>query len=331
MQLSFANAQEFIEEGMRRKGGVIVDSSIFGMGRGAGNLTTELITQYINKTYGFKYDIVPLLKVADRYLNEIYMKTPWGYATPYFLSAINNCHPNYANFLMTKKTLSMDSIAKILNLIPQGSRELYDKKLITRMYLDFQSSEADDSRVLPELKKLFVDRLITVVASGRSVKNYADEIKARIFAGNSLVVHINSLKDGIPADFIFISNSRRAESMKIRDNKPVIIATSNIKETLKADYTVNYSSLLGNNSELDNAGLMFLNLLMNLGIKKVQLAGFDGFTYDPEDYLEFVTESYMRRDLEHRNQEIKDEMIRISQKMEISFITPSLYEFRGKK
>jgi 4-hydroxy 2-oxovalerate aldolase len=105
LQLSFANAQLFISEGLKREGGVIIDSSIYGMGRGAGNLSTELITQYINQTYGHKYDPLPLLNVADVYLSQIYMKTPWGYSIPYYLSAVNNCHPNYSNYLMTKKII----------------------------------------------------------------------------------------------------------------------------------------------------------------------------------------------------------------------------------
>lgn len=47
LQLSFSNAQELI--GLNSKRNIIIDSSVFGMGRGAGNLCTELLTQYINE------------------------------------------------------------------------------------------------------------------------------------------------------------------------------------------------------------------------------------------------------------------------------------------
>ena len=46
LQMSFANAQELIRLNHQRT--IIVDSSCYGMGRGVGNLTTELFADYIN-------------------------------------------------------------------------------------------------------------------------------------------------------------------------------------------------------------------------------------------------------------------------------------------
>ena len=60
LQLSFANAQELMQLNTPRR--LIVDASIYGMGRGAGNLNTELVTQYINSNLGLKYDILKFLK-----------------------------------------------------------------------------------------------------------------------------------------------------------------------------------------------------------------------------------------------------------------------------
>ena len=47
LQLAFSNAQVLGK--IQTKRTLILDSSVYGMGRGAGNLPTELITQYINK------------------------------------------------------------------------------------------------------------------------------------------------------------------------------------------------------------------------------------------------------------------------------------------
>ena len=50
LQMAFANAVTFIENtGENRK--VVVDTSLYGMGRGAGNLPTELMANYLNQTY----------------------------------------------------------------------------------------------------------------------------------------------------------------------------------------------------------------------------------------------------------------------------------------
>lgn len=47
LQLAFSNAQVLL--GIQAKRQLILDSSVYGMGRGAGNLPTELITRYINQ------------------------------------------------------------------------------------------------------------------------------------------------------------------------------------------------------------------------------------------------------------------------------------------
>lgn len=331
LQLSFANAQLFISEGMKREAGIIVDSSISGMGRGAGNLPTELIVQYLNKIYGHMYNPLPLLTVADQYLNKIFMNTPWGYSSPYYLSAINNCHPNYSTFLLTKKTVGIEDIAKILNLIPDNSRELFDKELIESLYFNYQKSEYDDSTDLSAIKRKMDNREILVIASGNSITINRKEIHSWINDHNCVVIHINTVKEGYPADILFISNSKIAQSGILRGSRPIVIASSNVDmELVKPDYRVNYSSLLGNYSELDNAGLMFLTLLTKIGIKQVTVAGFDGFTHDSGDYLEFVSSSYRQRDLDHRNDEISRELRRLSSVLEIKSITPTLYDLGVK-
>lgn len=53
LQLAFSNAQELTEIHTSRH--IILDSSVFGMGRGAGNLASELITRFINDNVEYKY------------------------------------------------------------------------------------------------------------------------------------------------------------------------------------------------------------------------------------------------------------------------------------
>ena len=42
-----------------------------GMGKGAGNLNTELLLEHLNLFYGKSYDIAPLLDVMDKVLKQI--------------------------------------------------------------------------------------------------------------------------------------------------------------------------------------------------------------------------------------------------------------------
>lgn len=105
MQLSFANAMTLLELHTDRH--VILDSSVFGMGRGAGNLNTELITHFINKNLEKRYDLVPILELIDDVILPIYKYASWGFSEPYYLSAIMGVHPNYASYLIPhRKTIS---------------------------------------------------------------------------------------------------------------------------------------------------------------------------------------------------------------------------------
>ena len=72
MQLAYSNAQSLVDAQTNRN--LIIDSSIYGMGRGAGNLNTELFVEYLNENADGKYNLKPLLNVIDEILNDFYQK-----------------------------------------------------------------------------------------------------------------------------------------------------------------------------------------------------------------------------------------------------------------
>ena len=45
-----------------------------GMGKGAGNLSTELLVEHMNLFFGKKYRTEPLLSVIDRVINQIMLQ-----------------------------------------------------------------------------------------------------------------------------------------------------------------------------------------------------------------------------------------------------------------
>ena len=65
LQLAFSNAQTMAS--FQTKRDVILDASVYGMGRGAGNLPTELITRYINRNIASRYDAALVMDVYDEY------------------------------------------------------------------------------------------------------------------------------------------------------------------------------------------------------------------------------------------------------------------------
>ena len=144
LQMSFRNAETLIKlchnyensnndfQGERQQRDLIIDSSVFGMGRGAGNLCTELITQYLNKNYQKKYDITSITEVSHKYIMPIYEKTPWGCSAESYLAAINHCHPNYVKFL-SEKGFNTEEMNKIFQAIPEEKKSVFDKEFIEKL------------------------------------------------------------------------------------------------------------------------------------------------------------------------------------------------------
>lgn len=132
LNLSFSNAKVLIENCSERN--LIIDSSVMGMGRGAGNLCTEDFAEYLNKFYGKNYDISYLQTPAQEIILPIYNRSPWGNSTPYYLCAKHNCHPNYAKFLTDKKDVSEKLMEVIFSQIPEIRKTVFDKTLINSLY-----------------------------------------------------------------------------------------------------------------------------------------------------------------------------------------------------
>lgn len=131
LQLSFANSIKLIELANDRD--LYIDCSVFGIGRGAGNLCTELITDYLNEKFGVRYKLIPILDIIDQVINNIYKNKKWGYSAEYYISAKNKCHPNYATYLITKN-LNIKDVNYILTNIPDDKKRVYDEEVIEQIY-----------------------------------------------------------------------------------------------------------------------------------------------------------------------------------------------------
>ena len=114
---------------------LIIDSSIFGIGRCAGNLNTEIIAKYLNEMNGGKYIISPILNSYEKCIKEIYKKTPWGYSIPYLLTAKNHANPNYGNYFNRHDIGNLSEFDRTLLQMSEKDRVLYSDKLANR-YLE---------------------------------------------------------------------------------------------------------------------------------------------------------------------------------------------------
>lgn len=88
LQLAFANTLTGIDMGV-----VYLDSSVYGMGRAAGNCPTELLVGHLHNA---RYDVRPLLDIISRQFIPLRDKVEWGYTIPYAITGLLDEHPRTA-------------------------------------------------------------------------------------------------------------------------------------------------------------------------------------------------------------------------------------------
>ena len=127
------------EEILQYNTDVILDCSIFGMGRGAGNLNTELIMAHLNDRYEKHYNIKPILNAYSNYIKDYYDEFGWGYSMKHFMTAIFNCNARYINYIMDNTNLSMDRVYEIFQRMTEKQRIDYSETLIKELINDARS------------------------------------------------------------------------------------------------------------------------------------------------------------------------------------------------
>lgn len=127
LNLSMSNIKELLSLDLDRT--IILDSSLNGIGRGGGMLSTNKIAEFLNTNYGKNYNTDLINATAEIYLKDI----PFYDRTPYFITATNKCHPNYGLYL-TGKNCTNQTINMLLQEIPTENRQYYDENIISNLY-----------------------------------------------------------------------------------------------------------------------------------------------------------------------------------------------------
>lgn len=331
-QMGYANCIEFLNTPTKRS--LLVDGTLYGMGKSAGNAPIELLAMYMNRNCGKSYDINQMLEAIETGLMEIYQKVPWGYNLFYYISAANRCHPSYVSYLMNKRTLSIKSVNDILSTIDEKKKLLYDQKHIEELYLKYQKTECDGTVALERLKDELEGKKVLLVGPGKSVVENIEDILIYVREKKPIVIPINYLPSPLKADYLFLSNSKRYLQISTMLNEPEnkgvrIISTSNVTNTTgRFSYELNYSSLIDETTEVpDNSLVMLMKVCKEIGVTDVALAGFDGYSEADMNYFNTNMEySFSKQKAKYFNQYAHDFLQTIKDKIQVTFVTKSRYQ-----
>ena len=123
-QMAYSNALAFVDFNARHD--MMLDASIMGMGKGAGNLCTELIeANLVNE--GKNYNSNVIYEAISEYFADQQKKTPWGYSLDYYLASLYSCTPSYIKIFTADERVTTDILVDLLRNMPDEKRAACDR------------------------------------------------------------------------------------------------------------------------------------------------------------------------------------------------------------
>lgn len=121
MMQVFSTAEKIVEADFNHE--IILDGSVDGIGRGAGNLNLELIARYLNHEKCCNYKLKPMFEIYDTYIKPLRKLYTWGSSIPFMLSADKNVNPNYvADY---ENVLTINQTSEIYELMSNSEKIMY--------------------------------------------------------------------------------------------------------------------------------------------------------------------------------------------------------------
>lgn len=183
-------------------GADVVDGTLIGMGRGAGNLRLEAMLAYLDGRPGnMPVDYEALSSVVEPF-DALQREYGWGTNLPYMISGVNNLPQRDVMDWIGKKRYSVLSIIQALQR---------------------QAASETDSRAYPSLQPLANSaRPVVVVGGGPSVRRHADAIARFVDRSGALVLFSSSrhidLCDQLGGEQLLCLPGHDAMRVEVTDN-----------------------------------------------------------------------------------------------------------------
>jgi 4-hydroxy 2-oxovalerate aldolase len=167
------------------QGAEFVDSTILGMGRGAGNLKTETMCKFINNNN--KQIIIENL--IKRHFIKLKIKYNWGRNIYYKFAAKNLIHPTYVQELLSNKIYKKNDYFKILN----GLKNLNSKKYDAFNIFNLNYFRNRNNFKFVNIKKIIKAEQIIILGSGKiTKKNFYEIVRLKNVGPNTNIISLNN-------------------------------------------------------------------------------------------------------------------------------------------
>lgn len=289
----------------------IVDATITGMGRGAGNLKTELLLTYLENTKDLPVKYRELSKVVSDF-EELRKFYQWGTSLPYMFSG--------AKSLPQKQVMEWIG----MNRYPLGS---------ILNALNNQKQDVKDNLKLPVLEKAEKYKKAIILGGGLSARSHKTGIQkffeneksdaCLIHAGTRNVLEYLDVKCdqyyglvGFESDKLLkqIGDFSKIDQICIYPPYPRPMGTTipvDIQKLTKELESITFTSATS-----DSPMALAIQAAIDLGAKDIYLVGFDGYDVNINQN-QFV--------IAHENQEVLNDAVNITG-VSVKSFTPTKYK-----
>lgn len=285
LEMALANTLTAIDEGVD-----IVDATITGMGRGAGNLKTELLLTALNGLIGLDVDFNALSDTTADFekLQDLYK---WGTSLPYMVSGAKSLPQKQVMEWVSKRYYSINSIVRALNNVSENKAD--NEKFSIFM----ETSNSKD---------------VVIVGGGPSVVNHQEAIYKYLSDNVHVpIIHASSKNarsfDGLTNEqFYCLAGSEGLRLEKVFEENlnpkskcilppyPRKMGTY-IPESVKGN-TYELDAIDFIEEEYDSHTAIALQTALKLGAVNVYLVGYDGYingTAAKKDQELFLENTYL--------------------------------------
>jgi 4-hydroxy 2-oxovalerate aldolase len=285
--LAVSNILTAIEYGV-----IWIDSTILGMGRGAGNAQTEnLLLKLEGRQLGYHANALFDLVLSE--FIPLQNHYHWGESLLYSLAATNNIHPTYIQEMLADNRYNNKEVLQAVEFMSSIDASHYDQDLLLQARGNINNPGSWSA------KDWCANKEVLILGSGASLQTYKQGIVQYIEINKPVVISLN-IKHDFPKNMIDVYVSSN-ESKMLREatlysqlSQPLAIPNLlltkvlgrevlinnlwnyglNIKQNTfiagETECTLPYELSVGYALSLANAG----------GVKNISMVGFDGYDRD---------------------------------------------------
>jgi 4-hydroxy 2-oxovalerate aldolase len=290
MGQALANTLSAIKDGV-----TWVDSTVTGMGRGAGNAQTEYLAIALADFRKQNIDMTKLFEVIRKHFKNMQAKYGWGTNPYYYLTGKYGIHPSYVQEMLSDSRYSDEDILSVIDHLKKNGGKKFSLDILETAR-HFYSGVANGNWT-PATD--IGGKEVLILGTGPGIIDHKVAVEAYIERQNPYVIGLNAEQSIEPA----LINIRAAchpvrlladchEHLKF--NEPLVTPASMLPPDLKEelgqkkllDYGISIESEVF--EFFDNRCVIPSSLVINYALaiaasgkaKKILLAGFDGYGAD---------------------------------------------------